>query len=389
MKKIVSANLFIAFTFIFAQAQQTSYCVYQGNQVKECASYDSLQQNSGVNIPKYIVNMDLSYKERWREIITNYKSPIQVFINYLESSDAVRKFEQAFPLYSDPNFLSELQAISDLANVTFSGIQLVSQMYEILGAVGCTSILARSPDGSIVHGRNLDYNYSQLISPLLANIEFQRNGKTVFFADMIIGTAIVVTGVVPNGFSITINQRDSDQQSINYLMQQYIPACYLIYQVLQTNTTYQDALNTLLNTKIAMPAYLNIAGVSGNQASVIERDREGVNLQTTLSGSTWFICQTNYDRSQIDPQSDYRRVPCEQKFGLLNQNSWKPQDMFNILSQSPNYVSSTITTDIMIPKTGYINSTRWFNPPPIKQQVQKLYKQILIVAIELIFICFL
>ncbi|KAL4461672.1 hypothetical protein ABPG72_007343 [Tetrahymena utriculariae] len=291
-------------------------------QVKECANYDSLQQNiGGINLPKYQVNMDLSYLERWREIITNCKNPIQMFVNYLESFDGVRKIESFFPLNSDPNFLNELQAISDLAGVKFSGIQFMSQMYEILGLIGCTSIIARSPDGSIVHRRNLDYNFSQLISPLLAKKEFQKNGKTVFFANMIIGTATIVTGVVPNGFSITINQRVDDQQSINYLKQQYIPACYLIYQILQTNTTYQDALNTLLNTKIAMPAYLNIAGISGNQGSVIKSDREGVHFQTTLSESTWFICQTNYDISQTNPQNDYRRVPCEQKMGLLKQNS--------------------------------------------------------------------
>ncbi|EAR90178.1 linear amide C-N hydrolase, choloylglycine hydrolase family protein (macronuclear) [Tetrahymena thermophila SB210] len=379
MKNILSAILFIAFALLLTQAQLSSYCIYQDQKAKECAFYDSLQQNfGGVNLPKYKVNLDLSYKDRWREIITNYKNPIQMFANFLQSSDGFKQIEQLFPLYSDPNFLNELQAISDLSGVSFTSIQLFSQMYEILGSIACTSIIARNPDGSIVHGRNLDYGFFQQISPLLANIEFQRNGKTVFFADMVIGTAIVVTGVVPNGFSITINQRDVDQQSLSYLKQQYIPACYLIYQVLQTNTTYQDALNTLLNTKVAMPAYLNIAGVSGNQGNVIEKNRESNSLQTTLSESTWFICQTNYDRSIPDPQSDYRRLPCEQKMSQLNQSSWQPQEMFNILSQQPNFVQSTIATDIMVPKTGFINSTRWFNPPPIMQQIQqKLYKQTL------------
>ncbi|EAS05941.1 linear amide C-N hydrolase, choloylglycine hydrolase family protein (macronuclear) [Tetrahymena thermophila SB210] len=367
--------------FISAIALQPSYCVYNGEKPLQCANYTSLAQTSGASLPKYVVNLDLSYQDRWREIITNYKSAIQGFETRIEQLPKAVALESQLPFYKDPDFMGEVQAIATLAGVKFETLQLLSQMYEALDSIGCTSIVARHSDGSIYHARNLDYSFVKYISPLLANIDFQRGGKTVFIADMVIGTAIVVTGIVPNGFSITINQRQDDGQAISYLQKQYIPACYLIYKILQTKTTYSDALDSLMNTKIAMPAYFIIAGLSGNQGTVIERDREAVHLQTTLSGSTWFICQTNFDRSQPDDPSDYRRVPCEQKMGLLNQNSWKPQDIFNILSSSPNFIQTTIATDVMNPNTGYINSTRWFNPPSTTQTELSSYQQILSIGI--------
>ncbi|KAL4481490.1 hypothetical protein ABPG74_007579 [Tetrahymena malaccensis] len=374
----------LSLAFISVIALQPSYCVYNGEKPLQCASYQSLNQTNGTSLPKYTVNLDLSYEDRWRVIITNYKNALQGFESRIEQLPKAVALESQLPFYQDTNFLAELQAIASFAGVKFQTIQLISQMYESLDSIACTSIVARNSDGSIYHARNLDYDFVKYISPLLANIEFQRGGKTVFIADMIIGTAIVVTGIVPNGYSITINQRQDDGQAISYLKKQYIPACYLIYKILQTSTTYDDALNSLMNTKIAMPAYFIIAGLSGNQGTVLERDRESVHLQTTLSDSTWFICQTNYDRSQPDNPDDYRRIPCEQKMGKFNQNSWKPQDIFNILQQTPNFVITTITTDIMNPKTGYINSTRWYNPPYSTEQ--STYQQILSISIIILMV---
>ena len=43
-------------------------------------------------------------------------------------------------------------------------------LYEIVTA--CTSIVARKPDGRLIHGRNLDFDFDDLLRDMTININF-------------------------------------------------------------------------------------------------------------------------------------------------------------------------------------------------------------------------
>lgn len=47
---------------------------------------------------------------------------------------------------------------------------------------GCTSIVARTPSGQLIHGRNLDFNLANVLQNLTCQVTFTRGGQTLYSA---------------------------------------------------------------------------------------------------------------------------------------------------------------------------------------------------------------
>ncbi len=62
----------------------------------------------------------------------------------------------------------------------------------------CTSIVAQTPDGKILHARNLDFGigmgFTESLREATIEVEFQRGGKTVFYATTFAGFVGVLSG---------------------------------------------------------------------------------------------------------------------------------------------------------------------------------------------------
>lgn len=79
------------------------------------------------------------------------------------------------------------------------------------------------------------------------------------------------------------------------------------------------------------------------------------------------MVQTNYDRDQPDPIHDPRRVPVEKKITERGNKGLNEQQLINeFMSQWPTFNIASIMTAIMVPSTGYHNTTVWYghNPTP-------------------------
>mmetsp|Transcript_30555 Transcript_30555/g.29991 ORF Transcript_30555/g.29991 Transcript_30555/m.29991 type:complete len:84 (-) Transcript_30555:560-811(-) len=67
----------------------------------------------------------------------------------------------------------------------------------------CTSIVARQADGTIIHGRNLDFEPTDPMRDLTFIADFVKDGETVFQAVQFAGIIGVYTGVRKGGFSVS------------------------------------------------------------------------------------------------------------------------------------------------------------------------------------------
>jgi len=47
-------------------------------------------------------------------------------------------------------------------------------MYEFSTFKACTGILLRNDEGKVLHGRNLDFEMWEILSKLLANVEYYK-----------------------------------------------------------------------------------------------------------------------------------------------------------------------------------------------------------------------
>ena len=82
---------------------------------------------------------------------------------------------------------------------------MLNYVYEI--TTFCTSIIARTSEGYIIHGRNLDFYFPNETKAITYNAHFKRNNTIIFNATMFGGITGVFTGIKSGKFSISLNQR--------------------------------------------------------------------------------------------------------------------------------------------------------------------------------------
>jgi penicillin V acylase-like amidase (Ntn superfamily) len=71
----------------------------------------------------------------------------------------------------------------------------------------CTSIVAQQKDGQIIHGRNLDYEFSPELQNLTYIAEYYRDGELLFTSGQLAGYIGVLTGHKYKRFTFSINER--------------------------------------------------------------------------------------------------------------------------------------------------------------------------------------
>jgi len=83
-------------------------------------------------------------------------------------------------LFKYQDFVEEIQAIADLAGLDFGEVFTLNFFYEITSWKMCTSVVARTDDNRIIHGRNLDFEFFRYFANLTAIIDYHKNGKLLF-----------------------------------------------------------------------------------------------------------------------------------------------------------------------------------------------------------------
>jgi len=76
----------------------------------------------------------------------------------------------------------------------------------------CTSIVARLTDGTIIHGRDLDFDLTDQIRKVTYHAEFYDGEHYKYSANMFAGHVGVFTGVKHGAFSISENERTPSNQ---------------------------------------------------------------------------------------------------------------------------------------------------------------------------------
>lgn len=110
-------------------------------------------------------------------------------------------------LFKYQDFVEEIQAIADLAGLDFGEVFTLNFFYEITSWKMCTSVVARTDDNRIIHGRNLDFEFFRYFANLTAIIDYHKNGKLLFTVDTIVGAAFFHTGLRHGAFGISVNER--------------------------------------------------------------------------------------------------------------------------------------------------------------------------------------
>ena len=169
----------------------------------------------------------------------------------------------------------------------------INSLYELES--WCTSVIVRLSNGTIIHGRNLDFDNADAMRGITYNARFVHGTKYSFDAVMFGGVVGTYTGVKKGAFSVTENQRErittemSLLENLIMLLCGYSEISWKIRQVLDECSSYDCALNRFQKDRINSLGYIIIAGTKNNEGSIISRNRYGPAHVDSLNETTWYL----------------------------------------------------------------------------------------------------
>ena len=218
----------------------------------------------------------------------------------------------------------------------------------------CTSIVAEAINGTIYHGRNLDYTFTSVLSDMTVIVDFQEGGKTVYTGTTFAGMVGLLTAQKPHGFTITLDERDQGEWWMNALEAivagtHGIAALHIRDAVATKDMDFESAVIFLADKPLVAPSYLIIGGTKPREGVVITRDRVAALDMWRLNAERgrWYLVETNYDHWVPPPSDDDRRDPAIRAMNETTRAGLNPTSLFNVMSTPPVLNSGTTYTVIM------------------------------------------
>ena len=315
---------------------------------------------------RFTINLDLDPMERWTEVVKAYAAEIPYLLKAIATFVPPEVLELAKIIGNDIEkympypYSMEMVGLGVQANVSVGEVVLGNLVYEVTAfgkssnSKACTSIVAEAENGTIYHGRNLDYSIAYILRNVTIMADFQRNGKTVYTGTTFGGFIGLLTGQKPNGFTVSLDERDQGDWWMNALEALVAGthgiSSFLIRDTLDDpNSDFESAINTLAYKPLIAPSYIIVGGVGPRQGAVITRDRIAALDIWRLNpiDGRWFLVETNYDHWEPPPPDDDRRDPAIQGMNETGRENLSGISLFRVLSTPPVLNNGTSYTTIM------------------------------------------
>lgn len=322
---------------------------------------------------RYTVNLDLQPQQRWTEIVKDHEESLIRLIQSMkqalptELASLVSALGEDIDKYMPYPYGQELVGIANaLKNTTVSDAVLGNILYELtaygnqnFGAESkrvkmCTSIVAQTLNGTIYHGRNLDYNFPDLLRDLTVIVDFQQGGQTVYTGTTFAGLIGLATAQKPHSYTVSINERDTGTWWMNAfeaLLTGTHGITFLLVRDIVSNKEmdFESAVNTLASSHVIAPSYIIVGGTKPGEGVVITRDRtEAKDLwRMDPDNGHWYLVETNYDHWQPPPAGDDRRDPAIKAMDGTTRAGLNATSLFKVLSTPPVLNKGTTYTTVM------------------------------------------
>lgn len=271
-------------------------------------------------VPQFHVNLDLPEGERWNEIVNFYKTSLPEMMKYwmMEIKEGVGEagVQQWLDALQYPkHILAEMQGVVNYAgspHVTLDALKTWNAMYEMNHPTFCTAILAANKNGTVTHGRNMDYGFlwekdgkPMDLEQVTFDTIFTKNGKRLMTSTGWPGHVGIQTGMRFNGWTVQINLRPNTyKENLIGAMKGGLPHGIILRHYLETIPDYDVAVEKFYKASFAAPCYLIMAGREPFQGTILTMDRNGKHDPLTpkpykLAHNQWHLAQTNEDLTSV------------------------------------------------------------------------------------------
>ncbi|KAM8969276.1 acid ceramidase isoform X1 [Sarcophilus harrisii] len=328
-------------------------------------------------VPGYTINLDLPPYKRWHKVITDMAPALRTIVQnvkdvvnaFFPSGKVMKMVDErlASMLGNLPwPFEEELKGIADVSQIPLGEIISFNIFYELFTV--CTSIIAEDKKGHLFHARNMDFGIflgwnknnntwtvTENLKLLTVNLDFQKNSQTVFKATSFAGYVGILTGLKPGMFSLTLNERFNSNGGYLGIIEWMLGRrdgmwiSFLMRDVLENATSYEEAKNLLVKTKILAPVYFILGGNKSGEGCVITRDRKSTLdvYELRPQEGRWYLVETNYDRWKAPFFLDDRRKPTITCLNQTTQENISLPALYDILSTKPILNKLTVYTTLM------------------------------------------
>ncbi|XP_064191058.1 acid ceramidase [Anguilla rostrata] len=334
----------------------------------------------------YTVDLDLPPSKRWTEVITDKKANLVSMIqaikdlanSFVPSGKLIELVDRDLPLIVSTlpyPFNEEIKGIAQDSGVALGEVVLFNIFYEVFTV--CTSLVAEDANGNLFHGRNLDFGLfmgwdlknrswiiTETLKPLVVNVDFTRNNRTVFKSTNFAGYVGMLTGIRPHTFTLTMNERFSLDGGYIGILEWILGKrdgmwmSFLTRSVLENATSYEEAKNRLAQTKLLAPAYFILGGNQTGQGCVITRSRVlSLDIwELDHKQDRWYVLETNYDHWKDPFFLDDRRTPAMKCMNQTMQANISIKTIYDVLSTKPVLNKLTTYTTLMEVSKGRLES---------------------------------
>ncbi|KAJ8028247.1 Acid ceramidase [Holothuria leucospilota] len=335
----------------------------------------------------FVLNLDISPDARWSPLIKK-KAPamkalvddiIDLIAPFLKNvTKGIEFVDELFaPLaegFPEP-YKSEVHGVAKASGLPLGQVVLYNVFYEVF--TFCTSIVAEDETGKLYHARNLDFGLflgwdiknktwalTERLRPLIVNIDYQVKGKTVAKAVHFAGYLGVLTGVKPDVFTVSMNERFNLDGGYLGILEWILGdhngkwMGFELRDTLVNAQSFDEAMHTLTTVEFLAPAYIILGGNKTGQGAIITRDRKSTADVKMMKGTDadWFLVQTNYDNWKDPPFFDDRRTPATKCMTRVTRKSVGLPRIFDVLSTKPVMNLLTTYTALMEVKGGHLET---------------------------------
>ena len=323
-----------------------------------------LHSKADVAPKRYVVDLDQPPEERWKIVTEDNKDvlfALRDFMlenspNYEELTILASTLFQYFP----EDYAGEIRGISRYSGLTVGEVALWNMLYDISaydsskGFPACTSIVASTKNGTIIHGRNLDY-YIPMLSNMTIVVDFQKSNHLLYTSISFVGSVGVLTAQKPHKFTVSYNERDAgtwqdnDIEAIKTGMKGIVN--FAIRNILEDpDADFATAVRALSSTPLIAPSYIIVGGLQGDEGVVITHNRSrGIDMWQLGSShqDQWFLVETNYDHWDATPSNDHRRDIAISAMRNTGQDHLNSDTMYKVLSTPLVYNYNTVYSVVM------------------------------------------
>lgn len=337
------------------------------------------------NVPEIIVDLDLPPEHRWDLVCAYYNKTFPgMFSTIWDRKDKAQSHcdEDCWKTWNkvhDPEALAEARGMARATGTPLALIMLRQIGYEMNFPhynKSCSGVLVAQPDGTVVHGRNMDYENTYTwhgrdltIDEVTVDVLFMKNGKPLISSvtwpmQLGIHTAMRIDG----GWSFEHNTRDNNDMNKNMNAARWQgskPFSWTMRKMMENIPDFETALETVNRTHWMAPQYFIMAGSKPYEGAVVTLDRSGRHLKDTppvqrlsakkggylgVGAGPWYLVQTNDDVNKAP--GDNRRNGVRPRILAASRKHMNERSLFNIMRGWPLKQGDTVFTWIATPSTG-------------------------------------